>query len=126
VFDEEVTMAIARTLAVLTLVGFLAAACQSTTGRTAGQWTDDKATTARVKTALAATKIGTLTRVDVDTLEGVVSLRGKVESEDVKRRAGEVAESTSGRPVINNLVVDRGLAGDPARDTTPSASPTTR
>lgn len=79
-----------------------------------------------MKTALAATKVTTLTRVDVDTVEGTVYLRGKVENDDIKRRAEDVARSSAGARVVNDLVVDRGLARDPARDTTPAASPTTR
>jgi hypothetical protein len=115
-----------KMLALVFVVLMAGAACQTMTGRTAGQWTEDKATTARVKTALGATKVTTLTRVDVDTVEGVVYLRGKVESDDVKRRAGDVAASVVGRRVVNDLIVDRGLASEPARDTTPAASPTTR
>ena len=115
-----------RTLALLVAVLIAGAACQTTTGRTAGQWAEDKATTARVKTALGATKVTTLTRVDVDTVDGTVYLRGKVESADVKERAGDVAASVVGRRVVNDLIVDRGLAGEPPRDTTPPASPRSR
>ena len=101
-------------------------ACQTMTGRTAGTWADDKATTARVKTALGATQFATLSRVDVDTVDGTVYLRGKVESEDVKQRAEHVAHDVAGVRVVNDLIVDRGLAGEPAHATTPSASPRTR
>jgi osmotically-inducible protein OsmY len=113
-------------LALLFVMLLAATACQTTTGRSAGQWTEDKATTARVKTALGATKVSTLTRVDVDTVDGIVYLRGKVESPDVKQRAGEVASNVTGGRVVNDLIVDPTVAGEPARDTTPAASPTTR
>jgi hyperosmotically inducible periplasmic protein len=106
------------------LVVALSGACQTMTGRTAGQWTDDKATTARAKTALAATKLQTLTRVDVDTVDGVVYLRGKVESAAVKNRASEVVKATTGARVVNDLMVDPAVAGE--REGTPSASPTSR
>lgn len=113
-------------LVALTLTGFVATGCQTMTGRTAGEWADDKATTVRVKTALAATKISTLTRVDVDTVDNVVYLRGKVESEDVKQRAEEAAKAVVGsQRVANDLIVDRTMAQDPARET-PPASPRTR
>jgi hyperosmotically inducible protein len=115
---------IARTLGMLVVIVMLAGACQSMTGRTAGQWTDDKATTARVKTALAATKVSTLTRVDVDTVDGVVYLRGKVESDAVKRQAADVANATTHARVVNDLVVDQSLAGEGT--TSPAASPSTR
>ncbi|MEO6163323.1 MAG: hypothetical protein ABIP88_04200 [Candidatus Binatia bacterium] len=56
------------------------AGCQSMTGRTAGQNVDDAALTASVKSTLVADKLSNLTRVDVDTTLGVVSLNGVVES----------------------------------------------
>jgi hypothetical protein len=113
---------VTRTLALLFAVLLAGAACQTTTGRSAGQWSEDKATTARVKTALGATKASTLTRVDVDTIDGVVYLRGKVENDDVKRRAGEVAANVTGGRVVNDLIVDGSLAGERP----PAASPATR
>ena len=117
---EDMTMRYARTLiASLVVVLIAGAGCQTMTGRSAGQWADDKATTARVKTALAATKVSTLTRVDVDTVDGIVYLNGKVESDDVKRRAEAVAKQVLGtQRVANGLLVDRTLATQPARDAT--------
>ena len=112
-----------QTFAFLVVIAALAGACQTMTGRTAGQWTDDKATTARVKTALAATKVSTLTRVDVDTVDNVVYLHGKVESGDMKYRAGEVAATATGARVVNELTVDPALASG---SSTPAASPATR
>ena len=57
-----------------------AAGCTAMTGETAGQNVDDSTITASVKTKLAADKIGSLTRVDVDTTRQVVSLNGIVVS----------------------------------------------
>jgi hypothetical protein len=117
--EEEMMMrrrTIGGTLGIMVTAALLATACQSTSGRTAGEWMDDKATTAKVKTALGAAKLGTVTSVDVDTVEGVVYLTGVVDSADVKRRAEEIAKNSSnGRRVVNNLSV--------GTDTTPSASP---
>lgn len=92
----------------LTLLGVmvLLAACQSTTGRTLGQNIDDSAITASVKAKLAAEKIATLTRIDVDTNQGVVALNGTVQSADMRTRAEEIARQVKGvRDVINNLRV---------------------
>ncbi len=92
----------------LTLLGMmvLLAACQSTTGRTLGQNIDDSAITASVKAKLAAEKIATLTRIDVDTNQGVVALNGTVQSADMRTRAEEIARQVKGvRDVINNLRV---------------------
>jgi osmotically-inducible protein OsmY len=103
----------------LAVVGQQATRCKTINLLSAGQWADDKATTARVKTALGATKLATLTRVDVDTVEGVVYLNGKVESDDVRRRAEEIAKQVTGtKHVANGLLVDHGLAQQPPRDAT--------
>jgi hyperosmotically inducible protein len=76
------------------------------TGRTAGQNVDDSAVTAAVKTKLAGDKLSSLTRIDVDTVRGTVSLNGVVESAEQKSRAQELASQVSGvNKVINNLQI---------------------
>jgi hyperosmotically inducible protein len=90
-------------LAVLAVM-ILLAACQSTTGRTLGESIDDTGITAAVKAKLAAEKISTVTRIDVDTNQGVVALNGTVETEAMKTRAEEIARQVKGvRAVVNNL-----------------------
>ncbi|HEV3348435.1 MAG TPA: BON domain-containing protein [Methylomirabilota bacterium] len=92
-------------LAVLA-VALLLAACQSTTGRTLGENIDDAGITTTVKAKLAAEKIATLTRIDVDTNQGVVALNGTVQTESMKMRAEQIARLVKGvRDVINNLRV---------------------
>lgn len=82
--------------------------CTAMTGESAGQYTDDSAITARVKTALAADKVANLTRIDVVTTNQVVALNGIVQSADQKRRAEEVAKEISGvRRVQNNLQIQQ-------------------
>src|SRR5262249_9213953 len=89
-------------LGVMVLLG----ACQSTTGRTLGQNIDDSSITASVKAKLAAEKIATLTRIDVDTNQGVVALNGTVQTTEMRTRAEEIARRVKGvRDVINNLRV---------------------
>jgi len=98
---------IGKTLAALTLV-FAMAGCQAMTGKTAGRNVDDAAITGSVKTKLAADKVSSLTRVDVDTNNGVVSLNGVVESAEQKARAQEIASHVDGvSRVVNNLQVQR-------------------
>jgi hyperosmotically inducible periplasmic protein len=85
-----------------------AAGCTAMTGETAGQNVDDSTITASVKTKLAADKIGSLTRIDVDTTRQVVSLNGVVESPDQKARAEQLASQVSGvKKVNNNLQVQK-------------------
>jgi hyperosmotically inducible protein len=82
--------------------------CQAMTGKTAGQNVDDATITASVKSTLVADKAANLTRVDVDTNRGVVSLNGIVDSADQKARAEQLARRVDGvKNVINNLQVQK-------------------
>src|SRR5262245_3219605 len=68
----------------------------------------DAAITGKVKTALAAdVGLKTVTGINVDTdNDGVVTLKGKVETADQKKRAGEVAKKVGGvKSVKNQLTV---------------------
>jgi hyperosmotically inducible protein len=90
------------------LTVFALAGCQAMTGKTAGQNVDDATITSSVKTKLAADKLSSLTRVDVDTNNGTVSLNGVVESAEQRARAQELASQASGvNRVINNLQVQK-------------------
>ena len=98
---------IGKLTAVMALVLALAG-CQSMTGRTAGQNLDDTNITAAVKGRLAQDKLSTLTRIDVDTNDGVVSLNGTVESAEQRARAEQLARGAGGvKRVINNLQVQK-------------------
>jgi hyperosmotically inducible periplasmic protein len=84
----------------------LIAGCQAMTGETAGQNIDDGTLTTYVKTALAGERVNTLTRVGVETNNGIVVLTGEVETAQERSRAGTVAGQVKGvRQVINNLQV---------------------
>jgi osmotically-inducible protein OsmY len=97
-----------KSLAVVLLVVALAG-CQAMTGKTAGQNVDDANLTASVKANLVADKAANLTRIDVDTNNGVVYLNGTVESPQQKARAEQLASQVKGvKKVVNNLQVARG------------------
>jgi hyperosmotically inducible protein len=81
----------------LALVG-----CQAMTGKTAGRNVDDASLTASVKSTLVADKAANLTRIDVDSNNGVVSLNGVVESAQQKARAEELVRRVDGVKGINN------------------------
>jgi osmotically-inducible protein OsmY len=82
--------------------------CTSMTGQTAGQYVDDSTITASVKSKLAADKLGTLTRIDVDTTNRVVSLTGIVPSSEDRARAERLAKEVGGvREVKNNLQIQK-------------------
>jgi len=95
-----------RKFLVVLLTIFSLAGCQAMTGKTAGQNVADATLPSSVKTRLATDKLSSLTRVDVDTNNGVVSLNGVVESPDQRARAQELASQVNGvNRVVNNLQV---------------------
>jgi osmotically-inducible protein OsmY len=93
-------MAAAGAAAVLAL-----GACASDNGteRSAGEFTSDAATTAKVKTAIA-TDAGakTAAAVNVDTYRGVVQLTGFVDSQDQASRAVSAAKKVQGVGSVKN------------------------
>lgn len=97
-----------RKFLIVLLTIFSLAGCQAMTGKTAGRNVDDATLTSSVKTRLATDKLSSLTRVDVDTNNGVVSLNGVVESPDQRTRAQELASQVNGvNRVVNNLQVQQ-------------------
>jgi len=95
-----------RSVLVLTMLMAVTVGCTAMTGKSAGENVDDAKITASVKTKLAAEKMATLTKVDVDTNKGTVYLTGNVENATVKTRATEIARGVSGvRDVVNNLMI---------------------
>ncbi|HTN71921.1 MAG TPA: BON domain-containing protein [Methylomirabilota bacterium] len=100
-----------RTLKMLTITAavlFFLNGCQAMTGETMGQNIDDGALTSSVKTQLGADKLDTLSRVGVETNNGVVYLTGEVETADQKARVGSVTSQVQGvKQVVNNLQVIR-------------------
>jgi hyperosmotically inducible periplasmic protein len=95
-----------KKLALLSAVLFVMNGCQAMTGETAGQNIDDGVLTSSVKTSLAGERVNTLSRVGVETNNGIVVLTGEVETAQEKSRAGTVASQVKGvRQVVNNLQV---------------------
>jgi hyperosmotically inducible protein len=64
--------------------------------RSAGQTVGDAALTAKVKTAFAADDTVKARNINVDTIRGVVTLTGTVNSAAEKDRAIQIARSISG------------------------------
>lgn len=100
-----------RAAAAVLVAALLGAGCQTMTGRSVGQWVDDRALTARVKARLATAAAANLIRIHVDTYEGVVYLTGGVQTAEHKQQAEELAGEVAGvRLVVNNLHVTGGEA----------------
>jgi len=85
---------------------FFMTGCQAMTGATLGENIDDGTLTSYVKTKLASDKLVSLTRVGVETNNGVVYLTGEVETGEQKSRSGSLAFEVKGvKQVVNNLQV---------------------
>ncbi|MEO6163689.1 MAG: BON domain-containing protein [Candidatus Binatia bacterium] len=97
-----------QTLTGLVVIVALISGCQAMTGSTAGQNVDDSTITASVKTKLASEKLSTLTRVEVDTIRGVVSLNGVAETAEQRARVESLTRQVDGvRGVNNNLQIQK-------------------
>jgi hyperosmotically inducible protein len=88
------------TVAVFALVT-LAAGCKTTTSP--GRQIDDAGIKTSVKAKLAAdVRLSTLTNVEVNSTNGVVTLAGMVANEQERKMAGDVARSVEGVVRVNN------------------------
>jgi hyperosmotically inducible protein len=97
-----------KRLTVALVVLFLMTGCQAMTGATMGENIDDGTFTSYVKTKLAGDRLATLTRVGVETNNGVVYLTGEVETAEQRSRIGSLASEVKGvKKVVNNLQVQK-------------------
>lgn len=87
------------------VVGGCAGPGASATQRSAGQFTDDAAITAKVKSAIA-TDAGarTAAAVNVDTYRGTVELSGFVDDKATAQRAEAAAKKVSGVREVKNAL----------------------
>ena len=91
---------ILQTVAVLVLVAFVAG-CKTTSSP--GRQVDDAAIKTAVKAKLAAdVKLSTLTNIDVNSTNGIVTLSGQVRDESDRVAAVAVARSVDGVVRVNN------------------------
>jgi len=99
----------ATTMAALMLAaapGYVGAADTKSTTDTVKTEVKDSWITAKTKIALFSDSRVSGTQVNVETMKGVVSLRGKVDSAEAKAAAGEVAKGIDGvKSVRNDLQV---------------------
>jgi hyperosmotically inducible protein len=74
--------------------------------RSVGEYTDDKVTLSKVKTALIGDKTADANEINVEVNKGIVQLNGFVDSEKEKAQAETVAKGVEGvKGVQNNLSV---------------------
>lgn len=92
-------------LCVLALLGGLFSACGPTeTRRATGEYIDDTALNARVKTALLRDDVVGGFDVSTTTYDRVVQLSGFVDNEDQRERAGEIAAEIEGIEEVENNI----------------------
>ena len=122
----------AGALALVATTVSVASTPASAAGRTIGQIIDDAAIVAEVKAKLTADKLSNLTKIDVKSDAGVVTLGGSVDSEERRARAAQIASGVNGvKTVLNNIeVTGSGATAStatphPAPQTTPPAPPAT-
>ncbi|HWL15837.1 MAG TPA: BON domain-containing protein [Opitutus sp.] len=85
----------------------LQSGCASTaTSQSTGEYIDDKAITAKVKTAFVRDDVVKALQVDVETFKGAVQLSGFVDTAAQKTRAEQIAAGVQGvHSVTNNIIV---------------------
>jgi len=90
-------------------LGVFVSGCKTTTTTTTGTQRDDTAIKTSVKAKLAAdVQLSTLTNIEVNSTNGIVTLAGKVHNPDEKRFAEQVTKSVKGVVKVNNeLQVER-------------------
>jgi len=95
-----------KRLTVTLVVLFFMTGCQAMTGQTMGENIDDSYITGAVKTQLASDKPVSLTRVEVETNNGIIYLTGQVETAEQRSRIGSLGSGVKGvKRVVNNLQV---------------------
>jgi osmotically-inducible protein OsmY len=92
-------------LAMLSLAAVLTACAGSPTTSSTGEWIDDRAITARVKTAMIRDGEVQARDVEVETFRGRVQLSGFVDSASQKERAAQLASAVPGVKSIHNEIV---------------------
>jgi hypothetical protein len=74
--------------------------------RTVGRVIDDTAITAEIKARLAADRLSNLTRIEVRTDDGIVTLSGVVDEQERVARAAQIASSVGGvKGIVNRIHV---------------------
>ncbi len=94
-------------LALFAVGALLLAGCAGSRYReSTGEYVDDSAITAKIKSAYAADPTVSALRVKVTTYKGIVQLSGFVNSEDERQKAVEIAQGVNGvQRVKDNLIV---------------------
>jgi osmotically-inducible protein OsmY len=100
------TNVIVRSFLVLLMMAAIAGCAGSRTQQSTGEYVDDSAITAKVKSAVLQDPSLKVFEIGVETFKGVVQLSGFVNSSETVNRATQVASSVGGvTSVKNDLIV---------------------
>jgi len=95
-----------RALLVLLVLAVIAGCASTRTQESTGQYVDDSAITAKVKTDILGDPALKSFQIGVETFKGTVQLSGFVNSAEMRNRAAVVASRVSGvKSVKNDLIV---------------------
>ena len=98
-FDRRLAMLVPALLLVIAVVG-------CSTNQPPNDQLDDSAITASIKAKFAVDEMVKAHNIDVDTVNGIVTLTGVVDNAEEKARAAQIAAGTDGvRRVNNNLQI---------------------
>lgn len=87
-------------------LAFNAGCAGTATKESTGEYIDNSAITAKVKSALAADEVTKARQINVESFRGTVQLSGFVNTSEEKKRAERIAASIEGvRDVENNITV---------------------
>ena len=89
---------------VLITVLFLAACAATSTDESTGEYVDDAAITAKVKTALLQDPEVSGLAINVETFKGTVQLSGFANTERERQRAVTLARSVAGVQAVQNSI----------------------
>jgi osmotically-inducible protein OsmY len=94
--------------AMIAIAALFSAGCAVTSGQsTTGEYVDDATITSRVKTRFAEDQSVAATRIQVETLKGVVQLSGFAISETERQRAAQIASAVPGVKQVQNSIIVR-------------------
>jgi osmotically-inducible protein OsmY len=114
---ERTAMEIIKRAALLLsfLVPFLIAGCGTMEGKnsdgskkTAGQVVDDATITAKVKSALLADPDISGLKINVDTVGGVVKLKGEIKTMALRKKVDSIVRGVEGVKTVDNQLVITG------------------
>jgi osmotically-inducible protein OsmY len=99
-------MRVVKSVWAIAMVTFALAGCQTIRDKASGPEFEDAKLTAMIKAQLAREDRSTVQGVEVDVDDGVAKLKGTVDSQDKKNKAGEFARKVNGvKSVVNNIQV---------------------